>query len=196
MASTSGTSAGASPMRKLGDGVGSGCGRGRPDARSIEPVGTEITTVVNGDWVRVPVAVARPGTGMQIVNRWVTKARPTPGASARPPGSSVLRWSDPATSASGSTPKVTRDPFGPKLNAPLMPCSSIVSRGPLRLISKPPRNPGSRPIRIPPGATSNPPRAPNGGTDRKTARVAARLVAAILVPANAKSAEPVQSGIG
>src|SRR5262245_17377071 len=36
----------------------------------------------------------------------------------------------------------------------------------------------------------------NGGNDRQTARVAARLVAAILVLADAKSAESAQSGIG
>ena len=47
MTSTFGTSAGTSLVRKLGDGVGSGCGC--PYARTIEPVGTEITTVLNGD---------------------------------------------------------------------------------------------------------------------------------------------------
>ena len=45
MASTFGTSAGTSLVRNLGDGVGCGC----PYARTIEPVGTEITTVLNGD---------------------------------------------------------------------------------------------------------------------------------------------------
>jgi hypothetical protein len=62
MTSTFGTSAGTSLVRKFGDGVGSGCGC--PYARSIEPVGTEITTVVNEDRARAPVPVSSRGTGM------------------------------------------------------------------------------------------------------------------------------------
>ena len=63
MASTFGTSAGTSLVRKLGDGVGSGFGCGCPYARTIEPVGTEITTVVNEDRARAPVLVSSRGTG-------------------------------------------------------------------------------------------------------------------------------------
>jgi hypothetical protein len=67
MTSTFGTSAGSSAgtslVRKLGDGVGSGCGFGCPYARSIEPVGTEITTVVNEDRARTPVPATSRGTG-------------------------------------------------------------------------------------------------------------------------------------
>ena len=61
MASTFGTSAGTSLVRKLG--VGSGFGCGCPYARTIEPVGTEITTVVNEDRARAPVLVSIRGTG-------------------------------------------------------------------------------------------------------------------------------------
>jgi len=62
MTSTSGLSVGTSLVRKLGDGVGSGCGC--PYARTIEPVGAEITTVVNGDWVCAPVPATSRGRGM------------------------------------------------------------------------------------------------------------------------------------
>jgi hypothetical protein len=66
MTSTFGTSAGTSLVRKLGDGDGDGLGRGCdcPNARSIDPVGTEITTIVNEDLARAPVAVSSCGTGM------------------------------------------------------------------------------------------------------------------------------------
>jgi hypothetical protein len=64
MTSTFGTSAGTSLVRKLGDGFGSGFGCDCPNTRSIEPVGTEITTVVNGDRARAPVPVSSRGTGM------------------------------------------------------------------------------------------------------------------------------------
>src|SRR5258705_12635812 len=107
-----------------------------------------------------------------MVNRWAIAAWPTPGAFALPadaPSSAVLPWPDAATSADESTrgpdglssasacaprslpapeppvqpgPNVTWEPLGPKLNAPLLPRSPIVSRGPSGLVSRPPRNPG------------------------------------------------------
>src|SRR6476661_4179990 len=123
-----------------------------------------------------------------MVNRWAIAARPMSGAFALAsgaPGSSLPAWPDAATSAPDSTrvpdglssasawaprslpapeppdpgPDVTREPLGPRLNAPLIPRSSIVSRGASGLRSKLPRNPGRRLIRFPPGPTSNPPRS-------------------------------------
>src|SRR6476620_585650 len=106
-----------------------------------------------------------------MVNRWATAARPMYGAFALPsgaPGSSLLAWPDAATSAPDSTrvpdglrsasawaprslpapeppdpgPNVSREPLGPRLNAPLIPPSPVVGRGPSGLTSKPPRNLG------------------------------------------------------